>query len=295
MFSNISLGTRTSSVIGLIFLICLVVMSLTVINVVKDVQTKEANKLLDNTASRMSAVTEVYLQEIITSIQILESTVERSLSSNTNDEEDVMELASLALLSSEYGSYAYVYVKNPNLVADTVQNQNRLPNGEFLHLIKKEGGKVVRMNANDKPLQLPSFQRAVTEKKPAIGHPVETDIGAGNEFGFFLVYPLMKNGQAIGAVGIFVDVRALSDVILSDVYSVFKKDYRALYTSRGTVVSHPNKQVLGKSFTDVNPHPSAKNMIQAVANKKDGVYDYVNIQSEIILALQNRFLLRFLL
>ena len=280
MFSNISLGTRTSSVIGLIFLVCLVVMSVTVVNVVKDVQTTEANKLLDNTASRMSAVTEVYLQEIITSIQILESTVEKSLTSNTNDEEEVMDLAGLALLAGEYGTYAYVYVKNPKLVAETVQNQNRLPNGEFLHLIKKEGGKIVRMNANDKPLQLPSFQRAITEKKPAIGHPVETDIGGGNEFGFFLVYPLLKNQEVIGAVGIFVDVRALSDVILSNAYSVFEKDYRALYTSRGTVASHPNKQVLGKSFTDVNPHPSAKNMVQAITNKKDGVYDYVNIQGE---------------
>ena len=280
MFSNISLGTRTSSVIGLIFLVCLVVMSVTVVNVVKDVQTTEANKLLDNTASRMSAVTEVYLQEIITSIQILESTVEKSLTSNTNDEEEVMDLASLALLAGEYGTYAYVYVKNPKLVAETVQNQNRLPNGEFLHLIKKEGGKIVRMNANDKPLQLPSFQRAITEKKPAIGHPVETDIGGGNEFGFFLVYPLLKNQEVIGAVGIFVDVRALSDIILSNAYSVFEKDYRALYTSRGTVASHPNKQVLGKSFTDANPHPSAKNMVQAITNKKDGVYDYVNIQGE---------------
>ena len=280
MFSNISLGTRTSSVIGLIFLVCLVVMSVTVVNVVKDVQTTEAKKLLDNTASRMSAVTEVYLQEIITSIQILESTVEKSLTSNTNDEEEVMDLASLALLAGEYGTYAYVYVKNPKLVAETVQNQNKLPNGEFLHLIKKEGGKIVRMNANDKPLQLPSFQRAITEKKPAIGHPVETDIGGGNEFGFFLVYPLLKNQEVIGVVGIFVDVRALSDIILSNAYSVFEKDYRALYTSRGTVASHPNKQVLGKSFTDANPHPSAKNMVQAITNKKDGVYDYVNIQGE---------------
>ena len=280
MFSNISLGTRTSSVIGLIFLVCLVVMSVTVVNVVKDVQTTEANKLLDNTASRMSAVTEVYLQEIITSIQILESTVEKSLTSNTNDEEEVMDLASLALLAGEYGTYAYVYVKNPKLVAETVQNQNRLPNGEFLHLIKKEGGKIVRMNANDKPLQLPSFQRAITEKKPAIGHPVETDIGGGNEFGFFLVYPLLKNQEVIGAVGIFVDVRALSDIILSNAYSVFEKDYRALYTSRGTVASHPNKQVLGKLFTDANPHPSSKNMVQAITNKKDGVYDYINIQGE---------------
>ena len=280
MFSNISLGTRTSSVIGLIFLVCLVVMSVTVVNVVKDVQTTEANKLLDNTSSRMTAVTETYLQEVITSIQVLESIVESSLTSNTDDEKKIMDLTDVALLASEYGTYAYVYVKNPKLVAETVQNQNKLPNGEFLYLVKQDGAKAVRLNATDKPLKLPSFERAITGKKPAIGQPTEMDLGGGNEFGFFLVYPLIRNQEVIGAVGVFVDVRALSDIILSNAYSVFEKDYRALYTSRGIIASHPNKQVLGKLFTDANPHPSAKNMVQAITNKKDGVYDYVNIQGE---------------
>ena len=280
MFSNISLGTRTSSVIGLIFLVCLVVMSVTVVNVVKDVQTTEANKLLDNTSSRMTAVTETYLQEVITSIQVLESIVENSLSSDTDDEKEIMDLTNVALLASEYGTYAYVYVKNPKLVAETVQNQNRLPNGEFLYLVKQDGAKAVRLNATDKPLKLPSFERAITEKKPAIGQPIEMDLGAGNEYGFFLVYPIIKNKEVIGAVGVFVDVRALSDIILSDAYSVFEKDYRVLLTSRGIVASHPNKQALGKAFAEINPHPTTKILVQAVADKKDDVYEYVNMKGE---------------
>ena len=284
MFSKFSLGARISIAIGAIFVVCLVVMAISLTSNSKSIQLAEANKLLDSTSSRMVAVTEVYLQEVITAAEILQLNATQLVAENSNNERELMRQVSIALEANEFGTYAYAYIKDSSLVSDSIQSQNRLPNGEFMYLVRQEAGKAVRMNATQKILQLPSFQKAMQEGKPVMGQPVNVDLGAGEEFGFFLVYPIYNaNKQMAGAVALFVDIKGLSDLVLSEKYSVFAGDYRILLSSDGTVISHPNKEVMGRPLTEANPHESSQVILEAVKNKKDGVYEYLNVQGDLSL------------
>ncbi len=284
MFSKLSLGSRISTIIGLILLVCLAVLGVVLTNNAKAILLEEADKLLDNTSSRMVSVTEVYLQEIITSAVILEENVEAFVARNENNERDIMKQVDVALEANEFGIYAYAYVKNPALVGDSIQAQNRLPNGEFMYLVHQENGKAVRMNAAQRPIEMPSFQKAMQEGKPAMGQPVSVDFGKGEELGFFIVYPIFDaNKQIAGAIALFVDVKGLSNLVLSDKYSVFANDYRVLISSDGTIISHPNAEFMGKKFAEVNPNPSTQQIVQAVTTQKDGVYEYIKTDGEISL------------
>lgn len=283
MFSKLSLGARISAIIGLIFLVCLIVMGVVLTSRSKSILLEEANKLLDNTSNRMVAVTEVYLQEILTSATIFERNTKDLLQRNANVENDLMRQVAIALEANEYGTYAYAYVKDARLVGDTIQGQNRLANGEFLHLVHQESGKAVRMNATQSVLELESFRKAMQSGSPVVGQPVNADFGKGSEMGFFIVYPLMQDRQAVGAVGIFIDVKGLSELVLSPKYSVFADDYRVLISSDGTIIAHPNSSFLGKKFAEINSNETTATILNAVTNQKDGVYEYINTAGELSL------------
>ena len=285
MFSKLSLGARISIMICAIFAVCLVVMAISLTSSSKSILLKEADKLLDNASSRMVSVTEVYLQEVITAAEILQLNATELIAESTNSEKDIMRQIAIALEANEFGTYAYAYVKDASLVGESIQAQNRLPNGEFLHLVRQVDGKAVRMNANQKVIQLPSFQKAMQEGKPTMGQPINVDFGAGEEFGFFIVYPIYNASKQIaGATAIFVDIKGLSDLVLSDKYSVFAGDYRLLLSSDGIVISHPNKSLMGRLLTESNTDETARTIVQAVKDKQDGVYEYRNVQGDMSLA-----------
>lgn len=278
MLSKLSLGARISLSIGSILLVCLVAMAIVLISNSKEILTSEANKLLDNTSSRMSAVMEVHLQEIITSTTILQHSVESAMSRNANSEREILQQIPIALQASEYAKYAYVYIKDSNLVSDIPQNKNRLPNGEFLSLFYKDGVKAIQINPTDKVLKLPSFLKCLQDGKPAVGNPVKVDLGKGEEFGFFITYPIINaDKQMVGAMALFVDFGELSELALSKRYSVFENDYRMVFTSDGTVVAHPKRELMGKKLTETNLHPTAQAAVKYIENRQDSVLNYISV------------------
>ena len=281
MFSKMTLGAKISTSLSIIFIVLFAIMVVTLTNISKSIQLQEADKLLDNASSRMANAAEYFTQEVIVSLDILKNNVQKYIETDASRERDLLEQLEVSLLANEYGTYAYVYVKNPNLVAETVSTQNKLPNGEFLAIMKQNGGKAVKMNATTKVLELPSFKKAIEEAKPIAGQPVHVDLGDGDNLGFFVVYPLFdKSKKVVGAVGIFIDIRELGGFILSDKYSVFEKDYRILISSNGNIVVHPNESLITKHLKEINPDASADVILQNIANKKDGNFEYVNVRGE---------------
>ena len=281
MFSKMTLGAKISTSLSIIFIVLFAVMAVTLTNISKNIQSQEADKLLDNVSSRIANAAENFTQEVIVSLDILENNVQKYINTDASRERDVLEQLEVSLLANEYGTYAYVYVKNPNLVAETVSTQNKLPNGEFLAIMKQDGSKAVKMNATTKVLELPSFKKAIEEGKPVAGQPVHVDLGDGDNLGFFVVYPLFdKSKKVVGAAGIFIDIRELGGFILSDKYSVFEKDYRILLSSNGNIVVHPNESFITKHLKEINPDASADVILQNISNRKDGNFEYVNVRGE---------------
>ncbi|TQR51250.1 cache domain-containing protein, partial [Campylobacter troglodytis] len=286
MFKNASLGTKISSAIALLVIVCLGAMALILIKIARGVQEKESYKLLDNVSSRMAEATSVYMREILISGQMLHDNVQEYISRSEDNERDLIIQTNLALEIGQYSAYAYVYVQNAATVGARLDPNNLLPSGEFLYLARQtvQGGqnKAVPMKAHERILELPSFKKAMQEGKTVMGQPITVDLGNGDELGFFIVYPIYdRNKKLAGASALFMDMRGLSQLVLDNKYSVFEGDYRFLLSQEGIFVAHPDSITLGRHFSDLNTHPTVKTIENAVKSHQDGVYEYVNYRGEL--------------
>ncbi|TQR60657.1 methyl-accepting chemotaxis protein [Campylobacter troglodytis] len=276
MLKNLSLGTKIALIIGSVFVIGFVILVVVLVNVSRDIQMTEAHKLLDNSSSRMAATAQVYVQEVITSMDILSSNIDHYIQRKGQNEQLIVDELSTTLLANEYGIYGYVYMKDASLIAEN--SKYKLPSGEyFVHFLQKDG-RGVEMELKEEFLPKTGYEKVLAAKRAIVGDPVKRVLDGKESFGFFIVYPIYDTNKNIaGITGTFVDMVGLGEFILSDQYSVFEDDYRIMLSNDGLLMVHPNKTVIGKSFKEVNTDPTVDVILSNIYNKKDGNFDYVTL------------------
>ena len=87
----------------------------------------------------------------------------------------------------------------------------------------------------------------------------------------------LKNadGKVIGVIGIFLDMKNISDILLSSDLDVFEGDYRLLIAADGSVAVHPNESVLSKTLYELNRSELTRQLGEAIEKRQSGIMDYV--------------------
>ena len=286
MLKNLKLGTRISLLLTSIIVVCMGVMAFVIISMSTSIQTREANKLLQNVSLRMSNLIQGKFDQTFAFLDSLESAIEVTLKNTqgyTVREGGLLTtIVEDALDADGDASFLYLYLKN---VAST-RSGTILPNGEFLLIIgdndvENKGG-IYNIPATEKILNFGSVQKAFQTGKPTIGEPTYQNIdGKKERLIVGLNFPIKDSQQAvIGVVGLVVDMEKLGAWIQDPSLSVFEGDYRFIMTESGTIAVHPNPNVLSKNISEVNSDSHTETIKNASLRHQNGVYEYKTLDGD---------------
>lgn len=284
MFSKLSIGTKAILSIVFIVVLCMGIMSWVILQNVTKAQNESTQKFLDAVTKESAELVNGIINEMYTSVLTTQTNISNLMKVQGSAEiQKTLQRNALAMVDSSFYAYAgYIYIKDSAYFADNiVDSKNRLSNGEFLILVKDEdlnnvgGAKVVQ--ASDAVTKFGSVARIFEGDKVSIGNPTFQDVfGDGTKaLGIGLNMPLTNaEGKVIGVIGIYLDMKNISDILLSDKLSVFKDDYRLLIAADGSLAVHPNKEILSKSLYEVNRSELTQELGKAIQRRESGIMDY---------------------
>ena len=284
MFSRLSIGTKAILSIVFVVVLCMGLMSWVILQNVTKAQNESTQKFLDAVTKESAELVNGIINEMYTSVLTTQTNISNLMKVQGSAEiQKTLQRNALAMVDSSFYAYAgYIYIKDSAYFADNiVDSKNRLSNGEFLILVKDEdlnnvgGAKVVQ--ASDAVTKFGSVARIFEGDKVSIGNPTFQDVfGDGTKaLGIGLNMPLTNaEGKVIGVIGIYLDMKNISDILLSDKLSVFKDDYRLLIAADGSLAVHPNKEILSKSLYEVNRSELTQELGKAIQRRESGIMDY---------------------
>ncbi|RDU59066.1 methyl-accepting chemotaxis protein [Helicobacter sp. MIT 14-3879] len=288
-FSKLSVGLKMVLTISLVLIICMLTMMVVVTMQSSEIQAQEARKLVRNVAMRAANSVKGNLNEVFVAVKASEYSITRLLNNHSSDDQETIEDVVKAMLdSNSWGTYGYVYIRQENYTGNNIRNpKHKLPDGNFLVLaydetINQDGG-LVTLQANSDISSLPSVIEALNTGKPTVGIPRKIKIaGQPEKFGMGINIPLFdRNRQVQGVVGIFVDLNELKSELFDSQYHAFDDDYKALVTGKGMIAIHERADFLGKTLQEINNDPSVNVLAQAIINRQDGVYQYLNARGKL--------------
>lgn len=276
-FSKLGLNVKIVGFILSAMIVCLVIMSVVVIRSSTEVQVREANKLTQNVALRISNYVRGNVGELVVALKNLVPVV-GNLASDNVSVESIADAIGSSVSSNQWSNYGYVILKDyPN-----APSQYRLPSGEIMISVMVENGKTKVLPPDPIFMDLGSVKGVFSTQKPSMGDPRLVKVnGLGEVVGVAVNFPILdKSGKFIGAAGMFLDLHAMGEVITSNNLSVFKDDFRAVLTDAGIVAMHINAQNITKNLSELNPHPSSKILLDAMREHKNGVFQYKNLKGD---------------
>lgn len=281
---KLKLGTKVSLWVFAIVAVCMIVMGVLVTSSSSSIQERESSKLVANVSKRVANLIEGHFAEISAILEVSHGQVENLFDLGPNGQRDMQSMLESAVDSSGWATYGYIYIKDPNFIANIANPKHRLSNGEFVILAKdndlqNEGGVVILQADNI----IPSFsgvQRTFASGKPSVGKARKVSIaGDPEQMAATLNYPITNaSGQIVGVMGMLVNFDLMGADMLGSRLNVFEGDYRALASNDDIIVVHPNPEVIGKTFLDINKDESVQRLHDAITQGKDGVFPYVNYQ-----------------
>ncbi len=295
LFKKLSLGTKIIVATLSVVVLCMAIMSFVIVSSTSKIQEEEARKLLDTTATAFSNLAESYLDEIVAVLEVQHESIVGLLSRGASFEVLEHEIGIL-LDSAGIADYAYLYAFGATKYNGTeLRDRFKLPVDGFMILAKDTDvanvGGVVTLNADPNILRFKSLQDAITTKKYSIGNPTKQNIAnEGEKIGMGINYPLKdERGNVIAVVGVFVNMEALAKELNDPARSIFPGDYAAIATGDGILAAHKDRDVMSKSLAEVNKHPSAQIIINAIKERKNGIYDYFNTHNVMSLTAVQTF------
>ncbi|MGI0406907.1 methyl-accepting chemotaxis protein [Helicobacter himalayensis] len=286
-FSKMSIGSKIMATLSLVLIICMGALTLIVTQNTHSIQTQEANKLLVNGAAREANLVANILNEIYVVVDISHIYLNDFLLRARSEDQESMESNIINMLdSNKWGQVGYVYIKDPAFSGANIQNpKHRLKNGEFMILAtdndtQNKGG-VEILQADDVITNFGSVKETLASGKPAIGRPTHQKIGGKEYFGIGINQPLLgKDGKAAGVVGIFIDLSGITTMLQDPSKSIFKGDFKGMYSTDSTIAVHGRKEFLGKYLREVNQSPTMNELKHAIENQIEGIFDYTNSLNE---------------
>ena len=294
---KLKLGTKVSLWVFAIVAVCMIVMGVLVVSNSSSIQERESSKLVYNVSKRVANLVEGHFDEVSAILKVSHQQVENLFDLGSSGQRDMQSLLENVMDSSNWATYGYIYIKDPNFNANIVNPKHRLSNGEFAILVKdtdmmNKGGIVILQADNIIPT-FTGVQNTLTSGKPSVGKARKISLnGDPEQIAATLNYPITNtNGQVVGVIGMLVNFDFMSKDIQSSRLNVFEGDYRALASHDGVIVAHPNQEFIGKTFLDINRDESVQKIHEAIVQNKEGTFPYMNYQGILSYASVSTFII----
>ncbi len=293
-FSKLSVGTKAVIVVFLTVVFCMGCMMFVILSQSTQIMENEARKLTLTTARQIGATVNSQLNEVFASLKTSHKNIETLLQSGRNDDQYIMQdNVGNMLDSNNWGAFGFVYITDETYTGSNIANEKyRLPNDNFMILLRDtdvsgDGG-LELLQADMNVLNLPSVQQVLRTNKPSVGSPIKVNIAQMEVTGMSINYPLVNaNGQLKGVVGAFIDLKYFTGPIIDDTLSVFDHDIRAVVSEAGSIAIHTDENLITKTMQEIaknNPPEATVDVINAITNRQEGVYEYRDSKSRESLA-----------
>ncbi|EGK8091381.1 hypothetical protein IO396_001395, partial [Campylobacter lari] len=277
MFKNFNLTTKMILILSSVIFIGIGILSVTIISKSQQMLNDEAHKLLLSSANRYSNGIQAITQNAYSTLETVQGIIKNFVNKDNNlDIEELKILISSMLDSNSWTYFAYIHLNqyhgnNP---------LNLTPSGKFLLLAKDENpqqkGSIKFIQAEEIILQQNSLIKALQTRQPAVGRPRDYSINGEKLYLVNIVLPIFgKNNETIGAIGMLVRVDLLREELNDPNKSLFANDQRLLISSDGLIISSPKAEYVGKIITEINPHPSAKTILDMQSTKTNGLFTFI--------------------
>ncbi|EMY2788722.1 cache domain-containing protein, partial [Campylobacter jejuni] len=189
--------------------------------------------------------------------------------------------------SSGYAAYAFLYMKDPSVLADFKQtnaNFRSLDGKDFAMIFfdettgKAGGIKYVKTPEHFSKLEI--IQKIEKNAKYGdldtvfIDSPAKLNFGDNDFLGINLGMPIFNSkGEIIGVLGFTFDFLEISKTILDPKFNFYKNGQRTLITEQGIITIHTNENAILKNLLDFNKDPSSKSIVNAAKEHKDVIID----------------------
>ena len=282
IWSNIKIGTKIIATIIVVIFISMCGLVYVVSGSAEKILFEESQKLLINAAKRSANLMQGYINETYSMLLTTYANVQDIVrNENSQNFEQSLKYNIMNMLDrNNFGTYGYIYLKNVK-----TQSEYQVGN-DFLMLAtdtdpRNEGG--VKMLETDKIiLSIKEVQDALSSGKQTVGVPHKIHIDNKELYMFPITMPLTdKQGKVIGVIGMLVDIDVLSADFVGDKLSVFPRDYRVMIDQNDIVIMHADKEYEGKILTEINPSPTAQNVVNAIKQKQEGVVEYYNLRGDL--------------
>ncbi|EAH6868680.1 methyl-accepting chemotaxis protein [Campylobacter lari] len=277
MFKNFNLTTKMILILSSVIFIGIGILSVTIISKSQEMLNDEAHKLLLSSANRYSNGIQAITQNAYSTLETAQGVIKNFANKDNNlDIEDLKILISSMLDSNSWTYFAYIHLNQYH----SNNPLNLTPSGKFLLLAKDENpqqkGSIKFIQAEEVILQQNSLIKALQTKQPAVGRPRDYSINGEKLYLVNIVLPIFgKNNETIGAIGMLVRIDLLREELNDPNKSLFANDQRLLISSDGLIISSPKAEYVGKIITEINPHPSAKTILDMQSTKTNGLFTFI--------------------
>ncbi|MBX2078097.1 cache domain-containing protein, partial [Campylobacter peloridis] len=279
MFSNLKIGTKIVAVVLAVIVLGIGVLSTIIAIQSSNTLHKEADKLLQASAFRYSNIVRGSTESVHATLLGAESAIDQIIAEqNTLDEARIQDVIEGALDANSWINYMYVHIVdiskfdhiNPMLLTET----NR-----FLMLLNdtdlKTKGGVKLVQADDRVLNQRSVKAALENKEEGVGRPQKFVINNEEILAYNIAIPITRNGKLVGVIGALAGLESLQAELTDPERSVFKDDQRLLLGADGLIAVSPATEFIGKNITDINPHSSAKLLVELQKNQTNTLFDFI--------------------
>ncbi|HEF1623549.1 TPA: cache domain-containing protein, partial [Campylobacter lari] len=277
MTKSLNLTTKMILILSSVILIGIGILSIAIIAKSQQILNNEAHKLLLSSANRYANGIQAITQNAYSTLETAQGIIKNfSSKDNVLDIEELKILLSNMLDSNSWTYLAYIHLNQYHGNSPL----NLTPSGKFLLLAKDENpqqkGSIKFIQAEEIILQQNSFIKALQTQQPAIGRPKDYFIDGEKIYLVNIALPVIgRNNETIGVIGMLVRIDLLRDELNDPNKSLFANDQRLLISSDGLIISSPKAEYIGKIITEINPHPSAKTILEMQNTKTNGLFTFI--------------------
>ncbi|TLD92146.1 methyl-accepting chemotaxis protein, partial [Helicobacter magdeburgensis] len=291
-FNRLSIGTKLIFVASLVVAICVALMVFIVSQTASSILSTESDKLLTNTAKRYQNFVQNIMSETfgntLSSSKILSGLIDDG---QKIDEKMLSTYLSSMLDSGSYSVGSFIILSKDYTEKHQIVSKNKISSGElvlaFIDDKPAESGGIRGIRPNElldaSPRLLSKLQNNEVQTLSVLLSQ-QTKIDGKDLYYKTIFAPIFENGKVVGIVGNLLDLTSIERRLGNPELDVFEGAQRFIIDQNGIVIFNSDREntirTRLKKLDEINAHPSAKELIQAVMSKKDGIYTYQNLHGK---------------
>ncbi|MCI6312400.1 MAG: methyl-accepting chemotaxis protein [Helicobacter sp.] len=281
-FGSLSIATKLLTSVASIVLIGIIVLAFAVLNEVRENILTNTRNTITQASKNYATMMKAFFDETVILTRGVGSSLNKIYQQNAKDVKisvlgNIME----NMLDNSRASYSFLWLLQRPDDAN-LDKRHFTESGKFVmlyHSPNEERNTTYIEQAHDILIESPVIQRVLKESKNGkqqayVGEPAKINFGYGEFLGLNIAYPIFdKEKNLVGVVGYTFNLLEVSHRLTDPALSLYKGDFRILLKDSGVITIHEDPKLILSNIRDVNTHPEAKEVLDAVFAHQSGVFD----------------------